>query len=350
MRRGLMMWRNEELSNVDLERRIARLRAVMASENLDAFIAYGNFVRPQVIAHLTGFTQFWGDGLLVVCPDGRPTYFSVLTNRSNSWIAGLNPVCEIVHTPNLGTAVADHLNTLNRTAVGIGEYGSLPERIASVLSQKLKAPPVEAGHVFAKSRETADGAEINLMRRADGLAAAGIQQVPSNAKHVGDVVSAVELAVRLGGCEDCHIAVAPNMIADARLARHRADTLLGDVFAVRASVVRHGVLSRRTRTYAVDAKLARKLSCLEAAIATWCETEAPDRRAALPLIDDVEWHGWCFETPSGSYQLQTVDPHREGERHPYGVMTLRGTIEGNPWIVTQMAVGSPPAVRDASSE
>ena len=70
MRRGLMEWNPQELPVDVLDARIARLRAEMKRAGLDAFIIYTNLVRPSAVAHLTGFTPYWSEGLAAGADDG----------------------------------------------------------------------------------------------------------------------------------------------------------------------------------------------------------------------------------------------------------------------------------------
>jgi hypothetical protein len=66
MRRGLMGWNAEELPVAVLQARLARLRAAMAKAGMDAFILYTNNTRPAAVAHVTGFTPYWSDALMLV--------------------------------------------------------------------------------------------------------------------------------------------------------------------------------------------------------------------------------------------------------------------------------------------
>ena len=104
MRRGLMEWDPHELPVDVLDARIARLRAEMKRAGLDAFIIYTNLVRPSAVAHLTGFTPYWSEGLLLVPMTGRLVFATALSNRVADWIRSTNPVSEVTSTPKPGRA------------------------------------------------------------------------------------------------------------------------------------------------------------------------------------------------------------------------------------------------------
>ena len=109
MRRGLMEWDPQELPVGVLEARIARLRAGMKSAGLDAFVIYTNLVRPSAVAHLTGFTPYWNEGLLLVPAAGRLVFATALSNRVADWIRSTNPVSEVVSTPRPGALLGERL-------------------------------------------------------------------------------------------------------------------------------------------------------------------------------------------------------------------------------------------------
>ena len=109
MRRGLMRWDPQELPVDVLEARIARLRAAMKVAGLDAFVIYTNLVRPSAVAHLTGFTPYWSEGLLLVPTAGRLVFATALSNRVADWIRSTNPVSEVVSTPRPGRLLGERL-------------------------------------------------------------------------------------------------------------------------------------------------------------------------------------------------------------------------------------------------
>src|SRR5438034_6869957 len=86
-----MEWNPQELPVDVLDARIARLRAEMKRAGLDAFIVYTNNVRPSAVAHLTGVTPYWNEGLLLVPASGRLVFATALSNRVVDWIRSTNP-------------------------------------------------------------------------------------------------------------------------------------------------------------------------------------------------------------------------------------------------------------------
>src|ERR687889_32892 len=109
MRRGLMGWDAEELPIATLEARLARLRAAMAKDGMDAFVIYTNNTRPSAVAYVTGFTPYWSDALMLVPSAGSPVFATALSKRVSEWIRTTDPLSEIVNTLRPGTLIGERL-------------------------------------------------------------------------------------------------------------------------------------------------------------------------------------------------------------------------------------------------
>src|SRR4051812_37372749 len=104
MRRGLMGWDEGELPVAALTARTARLQDAMARAGVQAMLVYTNLVRPSAVSHLTGFTPYWSEGLLLIGRTGQPAFATALSKRVASWIRSVSPVGEIMNTPRPGAA------------------------------------------------------------------------------------------------------------------------------------------------------------------------------------------------------------------------------------------------------
>ncbi|HEY2230513.1 MAG TPA: aminopeptidase P family N-terminal domain-containing protein [Xanthobacteraceae bacterium] len=345
MRRGLMVWDENELPRGALMERIAGLRFAMARDRLDGFILYTNLVQPSAVTYLTGFTPYWSDGLLLVPKSGAPVFATALSKRVANWIASTNPLSEIVNTPKPGAAIGRRLATDGCRRVGALELDRLP---GGLYDEIVGAAPlvelVDGSAGFATLRQRIDGAERGLIARADALAVAALAQVdPGRATDAGAAAGLVEKQARLQGAEEAYIAVAPDLAADPRMTRAAGPLPLADRFALRASVAYKGSWVRRARTFAKDTAGGRAVTCADA----WFErlassivagpsigTQIAARIDALP---GAAINNWMAESAIGSYPLQAVASSHAPEPHGiadggFMVLTVELAIDGMPWL------------------
>jgi hypothetical protein len=339
MRRGLMVWNAEELPLGVLEARIARLRAEMERAGLDAFIIYTNLVRPSAVAHLTGFTPYWNEGLLLVPSEGRLGFATALSNRVADWIRSTNPVSEVVSTPRPGRLLGERLAGA-ATRVGVLELDAMPSELAGDLAAAAPAIHwVDASAQFAAIRRTIDAAEARMLARADALALAALAQVDPSISDAGAVAGQVEKNARLAGVEEIYVAVAPDLASDRRLNRVSKPTPLADRFAVRASVAYKGSWVRRTRTFAKDDGVAKANAWFDR-LGGGIQVGAPlatQLAAGIKKLPEARLKSWFAESCLGSYPLSVVATSGSGDapglrNDGFLVLTVELIIDGVPWI------------------
>ena len=352
MRRGLMGWSAEELPLATLEARLARLRAAMAKAGMDAFVIYTNNTRPSAVNHLTGFTPYWSDALMLIGKTGAPVFATALSKRVSEWIRTTDPLSEIVNTPRPGTLMGDRLaKDASVKRVGVLEYDTLPSGLADDMA--AAAPTVEwldGTALFAGLRREVDGAERGLLARADAMAVAALREAETGkARDAGTLAGLVEQHARLAGAEETYIAVAPDLATDRRLNRTSQPTPLADRFAVRASIAYKGSWVRRIRTFAKDGATAKADAWFDGVVGS---IEAGKTIAAQLAVKVSELPGatltsWMAESCTGSYPLSAVASSRAaGKDAPangqFLVLTVELTRDGAPWLrAAPLIVGQP---------
>ncbi|MCX7313002.1 MAG: aminopeptidase P family N-terminal domain-containing protein [Hyphomicrobiales bacterium] len=352
MRRGLMGWNAEELPVAALEARLARLRAAMAKTGMDAFIIYTNNTRPSAVTHVTGFTPYWSDALMLVPKSGAPVFATALSKRVSEWIRTTDPLSEIVNTPKPGALMGERLaKDPSVKRVGVMEYDTLPAGLFDDMA--AAAPSVEwtdGTALFAGLRREVDDAERGLLTRADVMAVAALgQALTGGAQDAGTLAGLVEQHARLAGAEETYIAVAPDLAADRRLNRTSQPTPLADRFVVRASIAYKGCWVRRTRTFVKDGSAAKAdawfadvVRSIEAG-----KSLAEQIAAKVGELSGASLTGWTAESCTGSCPLSAVASARFPGKEPpangqFLVLTVELTIDGAPWIgAAPLIVGRP---------
>jgi hypothetical protein len=338
-----MHWDPQELPVDVLEQRIARLRAVMQRSGLDACILYTNLVRPSAVAHLTGFTPYWSEGLLLVPMSGRLVFATALSNRVADWIRSTNPVSEVVSTPRPGRLLGERLvNNASAKRVGVLELDAMPSELADDFC--AAAPGIawiDSSAQFAAIRRRIDAAEQRMLAHADALALAALDQVDAAASDAGTLAGLVEEHARLAGAEEIHVAIAPDLAADRRLNRISKPAALADRFAVRVSLAYKGSWVRRTRTFARNGAVASADGWFDGvarAIAAG-RPIAGQLTAQLAVLPGARIEHWMAESCRGSYPLAVTASSRSPDNDVptdggFLVLTLELMLDGGPWIAS----------------
>ena len=341
MRRGLMGWNAEELPVATLEARLAKLRAAMAKAGMDAFVIYTNNTRPSAVNHVTGFTPYWSDALMLVSKSGAPVFATALSKRVSEWIRTTDPLSEIVNTPRPGTLIGERLAKGSVKRAGVLEYDTLPSGLADDMA--AAAPSVEwtdGTTLFADLRREVDQSERGLLVRADAMAIAALREAEAGeAKDAGTLAGLVEQHARLAGAEETYIAVAPDFAADRRLNRTSQPTPLKDRFAVRASIAYKGCWVRRTRTFAKDSS-ATKADAWFGDVVRSIEAGKPiasQLTAKLKELPGATLTGWMAESCTGSYPLSAVASSRLPAKDApvngqFLVLTVELALDSGPWL------------------
>jgi hypothetical protein len=346
-----MEWNPQELPLDALEARTARLRAAMKGAGLDAFVAYTNLVRPSAVSHLTGFTPYWNEGLLLLPTTGRLLFATALSNRVAEWIKANNPVSDVISTPRPGRLLGERLaRDAAVRQVGVLELDAMPSELAADLAGAAPAVSwIDASALFAALRRDIDPSERRMLTRADGIAAAALGQADPAASDAGALAGLIEKHARLAGAEEVYIAIAPDLSADRRFNRVSRPTPLADRFAVRASVAYKGSWVRRTRTFARDGGTASADACFDSLVRSV--------KAGKPLAGQIAMQagalhgatlkGWMAESCVGSYPLAVVASSRAVEsaapvESGFLVLTVELLLDGAPWIgAAPLIVGQP---------
>lgn len=345
MRHGLMQWREDELSRADVLARQARLQVAMATAGLDGLIVYTNMVRSAGVTYVAGVTPYWSDALLLLPADGPAVFATALSKRVGNWIKSTSPTMDVAHSPQPGRLVGERLGGSGARKVGVVELDHMPGGLVDEV--RAAAPSVElvdATGLFASIRAVPDAAELRLAAKADAIAAAAFAQAPAQPKLVGDVTEVLELNVRNAGAEECYVAIAPDLEADARLARIKGRTTLGAYYAVRLSVAYNGVWVRRTESFArndADDALARARRWADA-LAVALDLTAPlePQLADTGMPVGLRLDDWALEAPVGTRPLARVSA-RGAEavgRLPYGVLAMRSAGGQTPLVLAR-AIG-----------
>jgi hypothetical protein len=337
MRRGLMAWDEGEVPVDALRARVRVLQSAMAAADQDAIVLYTNFIRSAAVSHLTAFSPYWGDGLLLVPREGESVFATTLSKRVSSWIQSVKPVGELVNSPTPGAIIAARLPRARRLAVL--ELDDFPAGLYRELATALPdVEIVDGSHTFATMRTRVDAVERRLLTRADEIARGALASLNADAvADVGAAVGEVEKQARLQRAEEAYVAIAPDLDADRRFIRASGARPLGRRFAVRATVAYKGSWIRAAQTYSRDETDSRSITRADAWFADFVatlDTRQPIQ-GQMALPSNTELVFWNAEAAVGTRPLAIVYSSSPSNASPSSVqalvLTLGLRIDGVPW-------------------
>ena len=222
MRRGLMAWDPDEVPARALDERLARLRAEMRRDGVEAFVAYTNIARGGAVCWLTGFTPYWNEGLLYVPMQGEPVFATALSKRVAEWIGSVMPVGQVTTTPRPSVLIGERIAQDGAKRVGILELDDFPAGHAQAI---LQAAPgvalVDATESFARARSTTDAVEHLLVTKADALAAKACAALDPGNKHARDFIAPAEIGRAPRRCRGMLCARCRRSRPQQRVSAHR---------------------------------------------------------------------------------------------------------------------------------
>lgn len=254
MRRGLLAWSEEEVSRPLLDSRVARCREAMAANGLDALLVYTSFPRPAAVSWLTHFVPYWSQGVLAILPQGAPVFTVSLSKRVANWIEETAHMGEIVCSPNLGRALGELISEAGAKEIGLVELSRLPGTIVGNLRDAADGIElIDATDLFAALRSPADDTEIALTRRAAEIAHEALKLAePGNDPVRAEILSDIERAARMQGCEEILIDIAEDLSTERQFRRLDGPSVFANRYAVRLSVAYKGHWVRVGRTFEQD--------------------------------------------------------------------------------------------------
>jgi Xaa-Pro aminopeptidase len=253
MRRGLIAWSKAEIPESVFDARLARLRAAMAAEKLDALVVYTNNTRTAGVSWLTAFVPYWAEGLLVVPLSGDPLLTMAFSNRIVGWGKDVSHVARFEGGARPGIAAGKYLADCGAKHVGVVEFDGLRAAVVEDMTGNADGVALaDATALFENIRTKPGSAEIALITKAGIIGQRALSLATGTEKMIGEALASVDHEARLLGAEEVYMAAAPDLDRDPRFRRMEGTAETGRSFALRATLAYKGHWVRVTRTYFRD--------------------------------------------------------------------------------------------------
>jgi len=202
VKRGLITWDKSEIPSAVFERRIERVRRLLADRQLLAVVVYSELWRSNQARFLSNYTPYFNRALLIV-PDRQPqTLLCGLSPRVYSWIRSVTTIEDVRPAGNFAKPLFELAAERNWTRIGILDDPQLPYDIYKAIhSGPLEVVNVEGSALYVPAE---DQTELMMRRKTAAMARSILaDELP---KGVGGIdhhlVGRLEGRFRRAGAED----------------------------------------------------------------------------------------------------------------------------------------------------
>ena len=202
MKRGLITWDKAEIPPEVFERRINRVRSVLAERNLAALLVYSELWRSNQARFFSNYMPYFNRALLVIPRDLAPTLLCGLSPRVYGWIRSVTTIEDVRPAGNFAKPLFEMAAERKWTRLGGLDWLQFPYDIfKSLQSGSIEMVNVESPAVFVPS---VDDTEMAMRRKAASMVRDILdEEMP---KGVGSVdhhfVGRLERRFRRAGAED----------------------------------------------------------------------------------------------------------------------------------------------------
>jgi hypothetical protein len=202
VKRGLITWDKSEIPPEVFERRINRVRTVLAERNLAALLVYSELWRSNQARFFSNYMPYFNRALLVIPQDLPATLLCGLSPRVYGWIRSVTTIEDVRPAGNFAKPLLEMASERNWTRLGALDWPQFPYDIfKSLQSGSVEIVNVESPAVFVPAD---DATEIAMRKKAASMVREILEEeIP---KGVGSVdhhfVGRLERRFRRAGAED----------------------------------------------------------------------------------------------------------------------------------------------------
>jgi hypothetical protein len=202
VKRGLITWDKSEIPPEVFERRLNRVRTILAERNLAALLVYSELWRSNQGRFFSNYMPYFNRALLVIPQDLPATLLCGLSPRVYGWIRSVTTIEDVRPAGNFAKPLLEMASERNWTRLGALDWPQFPYDIfKSLQSGSVEIVNVESSAVFVPAD---DATEIAMRKKAASMVRGILEEeIP---KGVGSVdhhfVGRLERRFRRAGAED----------------------------------------------------------------------------------------------------------------------------------------------------
>jgi hypothetical protein len=306
MKRGLIAWDKSELPPEIFERRMNRVRRVLAERDIPALAVYSDLWRSNQARFFSNYMPYFNRALLIISRDAPPALLCGLSPRVYGWIRSVTIIEDVRPAGNFVKPLLELAGERRWTQIGVLDLEQLPYDIC----QALRASPlgllgVDSGAVFSPSD---DDAELTMRRKAAALARQILEEELPHGPGLVDhhFVGILERRFRRAGAEDLVILLTNGRTAPAP----PFGAVLEDNFSISVAMEYRGHWVRISRPHGL-VKPPSPHPALGASYSRW------EKEAASPGGEFLDG-AYPYEWGSGKIMALSFEYNHNGKRLFYG--------------------------------
>jgi hypothetical protein len=202
MKRGLITWNKSEIPPDVFERRVKRVRRVLAERDLAALVVYSDLWRSNQARFFSNYMPYFNRALLIIPQDMPPTLLCGLSPRVYGWIRSVTIIEDVRPAGNFSKPLFDIAAERKWTRIGILDLEQFPYDLHKTLhGGSLRLVNVESDAVFSPAE---DETEVEMRLMAARLASAILEEEIAHGIGLVDhhFVGRLERRFRRAGAED----------------------------------------------------------------------------------------------------------------------------------------------------
>jgi hypothetical protein len=202
MKRGLITWNQSEIPPEVFERRVNRVRRVLAERDLAALVVYSDLWRSNQARFFANYMPYFNRALLIIPRDTPPTLLCGLSPRVYGWIRSVTIIEDVRPAGNFSKPLFDIAAERRWTRIGILDLEQFPYDLHKTLhGGSLRLVNVDSDAVFSPAE---DETEVEMRLMAARLASDILEEeIPHGVGLVDHhFVGRLERRFRRAGAED----------------------------------------------------------------------------------------------------------------------------------------------------
>ena len=202
MKRGLITWDKSEIPPVVFERRIERVRRLLADRQLSAAVVYSDLWRSNQARFLSNYMPYFNRALLIVPDAQAATLLCGLSPRVYTWIRSVTTIEDVRPAGNFAKPLFELAAERNWKRIGIVDDPQLPHDIYKAIhSGPLEVLNVEGRALYVPAE---DQTELTMRRKTAAMARSILaDELPKGVRGVDHhFVGILERRFRKAGAED----------------------------------------------------------------------------------------------------------------------------------------------------